>query len=102
MQCRVLLGSHGTSQVTFLAYGVTYRLGKIKAWLDERFNRYRLIEATHCIGPLGTVDRREHRLILLEVSGVAEPMGIAQTFNNPSIRHSHRRLRRLSSSRPEE
>jgi G3E family GTPase len=23
------------------------RIGKIKAWLDERFRRYRLIEATH-------------------------------------------------------
>ena len=46
------------------------RIGKIKAWLEERFHRYRLIEATHCIGPVGTVDRREHRFILLEASGV--------------------------------
>jgi len=28
------------------------RIGKIKAWLDSRFHRYRLIEASHCNVPL--------------------------------------------------
>ncbi|MGH8760301.1 MAG: CobW family GTP-binding protein [Burkholderiales bacterium] len=28
------------------------QIGKIKAWLDEHFHRYRLIEATHCDVPL--------------------------------------------------
>jgi G3E family GTPase len=29
-------------------------LAKIKAWLDDRFDRYRLIEATHGDLPLGS------------------------------------------------
>jgi G3E family GTPase len=36
---------------------------------------------------LTTIDRPERpEYILLEASGVAEPMGIAQTFNNPNLR----------------
>jgi len=36
---------------------------------------------------LTTINRAERpEYILLEASGVAEPMGIAQTFNNPSLR----------------
>ena len=36
---------------------------------------------------LGTIDRPERpEYILLEASGVAEPLSIAQTFNNPSLR----------------
>jgi len=36
---------------------------------------------------LTTINRPERpEYILLEASGVAEPMGIAQTFNNPSLR----------------
>ncbi len=37
---------------------------------------------------LETINRPERpEYILLEASGVAEPMSIAQTFNNPSLRH---------------
>ena len=52
-------------------------------------------------------DSRRHRLILREASRVAEPMGIVQTFNNPSIRSRQPRIRRRPrprsrSNRPEE
>jgi G3E family GTPase len=70
------------------------RIGKIKAWLDERFHCYRLIEATQYTRALGTVDGCEHRLILLEASGVAEPMGIAETFMDNRIFPSPGRVRR--------
>jgi G3E family GTPase len=70
------------------------RIGKIKAWLDERFHCYRLIEATQYTRALGTVDGCEHRLILLEASGLAEPMSIAETFMDNPIFPSPGRVRR--------
>ena len=53
-----------------------------------------LSKLPNVLGPLGTVDRCAHGLILLEASGVAEPMGIAETFMDNPIYPSRDRVRR--------